>query len=65
MAREKTEPDTDWETIARQTEEKLTRACLERDEMRDFLKWMLAHDRISKGLKALIVEALAGRFLRL
>jgi hypothetical protein len=35
-----------------------SRARSERDEMRDFLKWMLDNDRVPKGLKALIAEAL-------
>ena len=61
-AKEKMEPDTDWETIARDTQVKFLRACSDRDDMRDFLKFMLAHGRISKGLKAVIAEALAGRF---
>ena len=57
-AREKMEPDTDWETIARDTQAKLERARSEQDEMRDFLKWMLDSDGVPKGLKALIAEAL-------
>jgi hypothetical protein len=61
----KTEPDADWESIARDTQQKLQRAYWERDNMRDFLKWLLAQERIPRGLKALIVEALAGRFSRL
>jgi hypothetical protein len=55
------EPDTDWETIARDTQAKLERARSEQDEMRDFLKWMLDSDGVPKGLKALIAEALHGR----
>ena len=35
-----------------------SRARSELDEMRDFLKWMLDNDRVPKGLKALIAEAL-------
>jgi hypothetical protein len=40
----------------------LEQAQLEREEMRKFLKWMLDNDRVPKGLKALIAEALQGHY---
>jgi hypothetical protein len=40
----------------------LEQAQSERDEMRKFLKWMLDNDRVPKGLKALIAEALQGHY---
>jgi hypothetical protein len=61
-AREKMEPDTDWETIAGDMQQNLEQAQSERDEMRKFLKWMLNNDRVPKGLKALIAEALQGHY---
>ncbi|HEY9503020.1 MAG TPA: hypothetical protein VIR01_15400 [Pyrinomonadaceae bacterium] len=54
--------DTDWESVARNVRQNLEQAQLEREEMRKFLKWMLDNDRVPKGLKALIAEALQGHY---
>jgi hypothetical protein len=54
--------DTDWESVARDVRQNLEQAQLEREEMRKFLKWMLDNDRVPKGLKALIAEALQGHY---
>jgi hypothetical protein len=54
--------DTDWESVARNVRQNLEQAQLEREEMRKFLKWMLDNDRVPKGLKALIAEALQGYY---
>ena len=54
--------DTDWESVARDMRQNLEQAQLEREEMRKFLKWMLDNDRVPKGLKALIAEALQGHY---
>ena len=55
-------PDTDWESVAKNLRQRLAQAQFERDQMRDFLKWMLANPQISKGLKAVIREAFRGYF---
>jgi hypothetical protein len=55
-------PDTDWESVARDMRQNLEQAQSERDEMRKLLKWMLDNDRVPKGLKALIAEALQGHY---
>ena len=51
-------PDIHWESVVRDLRERLRQAEFERDEIRKFLKWMCDHAHISKGLKAVITEAL-------
>ena len=55
-------PDIDWESVACDLRERLKQAQSERDEMREFLKWLRDNDGTSKGLKALIAEALQGHY---
>jgi hypothetical protein len=55
-------PDIDWESIARVLQQRLKQAQLERDQLREFLKWMRDHAHIPKGLKAVIAEALRGHY---
>ena len=55
-------PDIDWECIAHALQQRLKQAQRERDELREFLKWMRDNAEISKGLKAVIGEALRGHY---
>ena len=41
-------PDTDWQPVAREIQERLEKAQSARDGMRKFLKWMLGNARVLK-----------------